>query len=652
MNLRQNTLKSILTEQEQLCEKTARFLWIAFTIFLLVRATLGPMWYAEIDSNALPLISLQYRGSILMNASDLIQAQTDFPTLYAGINSYEDLRCSKLLETSAGWLAWYFPIYPIFCLPVKLVLALFQVEQERCFYITNALLISTALWFVHKKLKVTPKQRLIALILLILSPIIYYNNYLNYEAFIFSMLTISLVQYYNGRYKTSAFLLALAGMSNSTVMAVGIVMIGEHFVKMLSQERGTPFIALIKRNFKETVNYGLCFVPCLVPLIHQKIYLGQNAFLSNAFTTTNVGARFLMYLFDPTLGFSTFAPVAVLLFFVLTARALFKKDFRALSWCLFLLGTVAAFSLTVHINCGMIFCARYLVWTYPIVVLFLATVGYTAIASIVWRRALYLMLACSSSLLLLINHSTAVAGHVFNPTTSWILENTPSLYNPFSATFYCRTLHEDGAYYHTEPAYYLSPETNEVRKLIFKADPGQAELVLEDLEGDSASVTNLKERLEKIPLDGRFHYLSYPAGGDSQLYEKSIAEKEGWSDGPVIAEAKNFMLETRPSYQSFGKQITIQDETFYKIDLQLPRDFDFSAPQNFFIDFYGENYDNGEQEAGSFLVEDRYDYTFYFDSGSLGADTKTVAARIINFTQGHSPAEISQFTITEMVQTN
>ena len=56
-----------------------------FAFFLLSRAFAGQMWYAEIDSNALPTISMQYRGSIFIDESDLVIAQNDYPELYRGI---------------------------------------------------------------------------------------------------------------------------------------------------------------------------------------------------------------------------------------------------------------------------------------------------------------------------------------------------------------------------------------------------------------------------------------------------------------------------------------------------------------------------------------------------------------------------------------
>lgn len=112
------------TEKNNLVlERCGEILVLFIAFFLLSRAFVGQIWYAEIDSNALPVIAMQYHGSILMDESDLSLAQRDFPTLYDGINSYDDLRSAKLVQLPSGkWMAYYFPAYPFCALVVKLFL--------------------------------------------------------------------------------------------------------------------------------------------------------------------------------------------------------------------------------------------------------------------------------------------------------------------------------------------------------------------------------------------------------------------------------------------------------------------------------------------------------------------------------------------------
>lgn len=176
--------------------KLSRLLLLLFAFFALAIAFGVRLTYAEIDSNALPVISIQYRGSILINEGDIRTAQADFPSLYQNINTYDDLRSAKLVKvTEEDWRSYYFPIYPALCIPLKILFSYIGIAQERTFSVTNALLVLLALYSVYKWLDISEKRRVAAILLLILSPIVYYINYICYEAFVFSMVTMSLVAY-------------------------------------------------------------------------------------------------------------------------------------------------------------------------------------------------------------------------------------------------------------------------------------------------------------------------------------------------------------------------------------------------------------------------------------------------------------------------
>ena len=79
------------------------------SVFFIMRKTTT---YSEIDSYVFPILSLEYQGSFLTDESILPFAQRDFPNLYRNINSYQDLRSSKMPITVDGkWVPFYFPLY-------------------------------------------------------------------------------------------------------------------------------------------------------------------------------------------------------------------------------------------------------------------------------------------------------------------------------------------------------------------------------------------------------------------------------------------------------------------------------------------------------------------------------------------------------------
>ncbi len=618
--------------------------------FLLYRAVVCDLAYAEIDSNALPVISLQYRGSILVNQFDIERARSDFKQLYKGIKGYEDLRSSKLLKvTDETWMPYYFPIYPLFCIPVKLLLAAFHRNQIRTFSITNALLLCLAFYFVLAKLKRPMRQRLIALALLFFSPaVFFYYNYINYEVFIFSMLTIALVQYSNKKYKSSAFALSLAGMSNSAVMAVGIVMVAAYMLRVLGKKRGVSFGRLVRENFRETVLYALCFVPCLLPFAAQGALLQEAAFSVGTSQFDGLAGRALMYLFDLTLGVPTFAPLAILLFCVLAVWGILRGKKDALLYGSFLLLTIVSVSLMMHINCSMIFCARYIVWIYPIIPMFLATSGYEMIRVVKLRRVAY-FLVLATSLLTLYTNRRDTDPYYFNTVSKWVLNKAPALYNPIASTFYCRTLHADGAYGIREPVYYVDPLSEEVRKLVYMAEPGMGDRLLTELTGDESGLDYLRERVETIGQDGRYHYINFPEDRDFHIRAKNLAELRDLTEGETLIDESDFYLKAKGEWQHHSAVFRIKANTVYKVELELINDFDKAELQNMIVDFYAPQYDNQAQQAIVYADMNKTDYTFYFDSGELPPDLQEAEARILCPVDRVIRAKhIGAFRVTEM----
>ena len=640
-------------ERERWFDFLSRAAICAFAVFLFCRAFLGPLWYAELDNNALPVIALQYRGSYVLNEEDVKQAIIDFPQLYPSMEEYESRWAGKPVATADGhWMPGYGPIYPLLCIPIKLLLSFLYLDQERCFLLTNAVLIVSALCFLHRKLRATQAQRFLALLMQMISPIVFYVNYINYESCIYSLLIISLTLYYNGNRKRSALVLSLAGIANHTVMAAGIVMIGEYLIQSVRAIKSAPDKKHILRTYMlETLAYGCCFIPCLIPFAAQLILLDGSLFASMA-TLESLWPRFFSYLFDPSLGFFSFAPLAILAFFVLGIISLFQKQsakrWRALPWLLFLVGTVLAYSLMYHINCGMIYCARYLVWTYPIVVIFLATIGYETIHAIPMRQIGSVALVASSLFLFAVNFRSALDCYSFNPMTRWILDRVPQVYEPLSSTFYSRVLHEDGPYWHTEPAYYLDSQTDEVRKVLYKAYPGVEEELLGELTGDEASLQFLYYSLKELKYDDEYHYLDLPKSGPYQLHRKTPEEKGEFVPGKVLIDEENVLLLPNAGIRSVWIPTTISANTWYKIEIELDGEFDFDDADGLFVDFWGDGYDYAQQES-YFLVSGRYRYELYFNSGDFDWDTKDIIVRLTCAAsqKGQETLRIEHFTLTE-----
>jgi hypothetical protein len=249
--------------------------------------------------------------------------------------------------------------------------------------------------------------------------------------------------------------------------------------------------------------------------------------------------RFEAYLFDMNLGFFSFAPLVLILALLLTIIMLRKKQWIAMFWIFSFLGTIMAYSLQMHFLSGMIYCSRYIIWTYPILAAFVGYYGPELMKKNAVKYVVYGCVLFSSFLIIGINAYNAnrkPIGYMvlndslnicprdymyFNDCTTRILDTFPQLYNPNEFIFYSRTLHLDGAYVYwlSEPAYYVdSKDETSVRKIMFYANEESAQQVLDSVYGiNSESQQYLEDKLAEFEMDNRFHYINIPRKSEYQF---------------------------------------------------------------------------------------------------------------------------------------
>lgn len=524
------------------------------------------------------------------------------------------------------------------------------------FSITNALLFSLALWVVYRFAKIGEKQKLLAILLLGTSPILRYINVQLYETALFSFVVITMVFWLNRSRKLAAFFLAIAGTMNPTVMAFGFFMILDYFLEMLADGKWSvrAFVHSFISSWKKTVSLAVCFLPCFIPFFINYIGLGTwYTQMSMGFgTLQGTCSRFLAYLSDLNLGLFPYYPVLLFLFVAAAVWGGVHGKYDMLCTLLGCLAVIGAYSIMSHINCGMTGIARYNAWLFPIIAL--STVYYMNIAFSGERaRRLCSGLAtlscvwCAFVIGLTAYSPYSGVSLWWTPVAEVVLEYAPELYNPLPSTFYSRTLHIDGAYSITDPAYYLDPQTNEVRKLIYKADVGQAERVLNELKGDKESVAYLNEKLKANGIDGKYHYINFPAFGAYQLVETTPEERGELAEVSTVVEGHNLILESDGNCLITMLPFTIKENTTYKVEVVFEDNSVLPGASDLYVDFCGPNYDYGEQEANGFVRNGIYSYTFYFDSGAIDGSTVDGFVRVFSADMSLS-LEVELLRVTEM----
>lgn len=641
-------------------EKAGVVLLVCFLIAYLILAMLLPSGpYGESGSTLLATVSLSNHGSFSITQDDLDEACILFPEHAEVLRSYY-LGLFEALD--GGRYPWYVGIYAPLCIPALSVLRLFHLNAIYAFSITNVLLLSVALWVIYRFAKINAKQKLLVILMLGTSPIIRYINLQLYETALFSFVVMAMVFWLNRWRKTAALFLSIGGTINPTIMAFGFFMIADYFLEMLVDSKWSvkSFVRRFSESWRKTVGLAVCFLPCFVPFVITRVGLGYwyiHASANGGYgTLSGLGGRFFAYLFDLNLGLFPYFPVLMFLFAVVTIWGGVHRRYDMLLTFFGCLAVIGAYSINFHINCGMVGISRFNVWLSPIIIL--GTVYYMNIAfsgqrirrlcswlaalSCVWCAFIIGITACSPY----------GGGSVWwTPLAETVLEYAPELYNPLPSTFYSRTLHIDGAYDKTDPAYYLDPQTDEVRKLIYKADDGQAERVLNELKGDEGSVAYLKEKLNENGIDGKYHYINLPAFGNHQLVETTAEERGEFAELGTVVEGQSLMLESDGNSLVTMLPFTIKENTTYKIEVVFENNSVLPSASDLYVDFWGPGYDQDEQEKSEFVKDGIYSYTFYFDSGAINGSSIDGAVRVFS-TDKSLPVEVELLRVIEMERLN
>jgi len=492
------------------------YLLIVFLFSLIY--VLNEQSYAEIDSYALPMISMQYRYSITIEQSDIDKAREDFPAIYGNVYGYEDLYSAKLKVSEDGkWHPYYFITYSLLCMPLKLLLQLIGKNQIYSLSLTNVMLFVTSLFTVLFKLKRSDKVKFITIILLSLNPIVVYIPFMSAEVFIFSMVVLSLIHMVNKEYKRSAIFVSLAGTMNSTIMMLGFAIIFLHFYEML-QERST-IKEVWRKKLQDTALLGCCYLIFLIPFLFFSTFsLGT---LSNAIYNNESNSllnRISSYLFDLNLGLFPYFTISLLLFFFFSIYGLIKKDFLAYCYMFSLYGTIFAYSLMTHINSGMRGIARYNAWVNPIIIFFLTCIAAEYEVFTKHKKVMEWLLYCSA---ILSACATVICGSVsyvtHTPIAKFVLNTMPQIYNPYYATFISRTTQIDGGYTYQDPIIYMD-DRKLVRKILVTGST--ADEVNNIVKGaDIKSTEWLNGRIEQAKSVEGYSYISIPVYSSIKVYE-------------------------------------------------------------------------------------------------------------------------------------
>ncbi len=648
-------------EKEKVIKILIKVYLCAFSFFLITFAFLGRLSYDEIDSYALPVISMQYRGSLTINQSDIDTARQDFPELYMNVYSYEDLRSAKLVKSSDDpntWLSFYFPLYGMAVLPLKLILQLLGLPQIRAFPVTNALSVICALILTVKVLKVPNTKKLFLLLIVTTCPIFLYCLYIGNETLMFSMVLSMLVLYHEKHYCLAAIVVALASWMNPTVLLFGFPMIAGFFINMFkSQEGGSPW-KTIYANLFNIIKYGACYIGFVIPFVFNLIYSGSTNSTFAAGSFSGLPDRFCAYFFDLNFGFASFALIILLAAIIMLPILMYKKIFECLYYYSGLVLVVLGFSININIDSGMTMCARYVIWTYPILAFIAAVYLSETIKKAVFRDICCGVTYVSMMVCLIFNsrYNNAFYGnpYLFNSNIATIIfDNFPELYNPLPSTFFSRVLHMDMGYDYNSAIYCDSSDGSNglIRKIIILGTAENKNALKEKLVCIAGDKSQLYEMIDRIPEDNKHHYLNFNRFSSLQLRKATIEEMGLVKEGNVFCEYKdlNVGMSGEDSLGAYTFPVPLASNTFYKISFSFDKEsLEDNEVSISYVDLWAPGYDAPNQEEKIKINSESYEFVSYINSGTVPDEPTEKYVRVIVVSE--KPIILTDFSVVEMCE--
>lgn len=470
---------------------------ITMVVLSYLAVNTQPAIVGECQSYVLSTASLINSHSIVITKDDVDFASKIFPNYADYIQEVYSWRLPQI--DSEHFLPYYGFYYSLCCIPMVGLLRLLGCNASYAFCLTNVLFMGISLIYTYVKLKADRKSIFEIELLLATSPVWLYYFWPSAEIFIFSMLVISTVSLLNGKYKSAGLFCSIAGGLNITVMAFGFIIVIDYLRSLYVKEKETNFykhtLAVLKNNWKDILITACCFIPCFEMYI-EKIVYNKQEFTPPANVFDFYTDRLITYIMDLNLGFWGWMPLLVVLFVLAVTLVIVNKKWRLTSIAIGFSLTICAYALMDHINCGMTGIARYNAWSSALLIIFIVLALEETINGKMGKQVICVILIMSGI-------STAFLGGYYKKTTGmnyleltpqakFVLDHSPELYNPYPATFISRTMHIDGAYDYTIPAYYADSQ-GYVRKLL--VDHTTLDYFMERLSGDPIVVDEIKEDL-------------------------------------------------------------------------------------------------------------------------------------------------------------
>jgi len=325
--------------------------------------------------------------------------------------------------------------------PVRLILRIFNLNELNSLRLTNFFILSAVNFFILKRFLKSNFKKLVYLVLIYFSPLIFFLSWPGVDVFYTSLLLLAIFFFYKRKYLLASVLTALASWHSQPLIVISLGFLAGDIFKQKKINLGAAFITaillLIPYGYNDWAFGTLTPWTIFAEGWTQKFGFGlQNASLK----------KFFELFFDLNMGLFWYAPFI----FILGVYNFFKhlkKDKK--NWLVLILLVFTSFVYQTnsawHYGTAGYGPSRHSLYLLPFLVYFV--VKYLGLGL---KSKIFLFAAVLTQVLILSFNGFLMPNfeHTLyhSPYARFVLNNFPYFYNPTPEIFVDRTNHEDRKY--------------------------------------------------------------------------------------------------------------------------------------------------------------------------------------------------------------
>lgn len=351
--------------------------------------------------------------------------------------------------------SYHFWLYSLLNLPLFSILHCFKLNEVKCYQIFNSLILIICLSSILHYKNITDMQKMWLLSLSAINPIVFYVRWQHPEVFCYSLLILSVASILNNNFRIAILASSIASMQSSPILIFITWIIFYGFYSY-------------KKSYNMLYNLTIVSTISTIPLIFYYVYFKSLSLFTNTgfadvdfITLSKIFSLFI----DLNFGILIYSSILFVISLIMILISIAKRDLFTASLLIILFVMATLYSTQYNWNSGMMYINRYSTLLCPILVL---VIGYNIPKyKLLNSKKIFILLSIISMLIILpqLYEYDLYNDKKFNDISTYVIVNTPSLYNPPPDVFATRATGQEMLLESPMPAqfleYYYNPTTNE-----------------------------------------------------------------------------------------------------------------------------------------------------------------------------------------------